>query len=212
MAKEDKGVTVDEAKELERLLAEEGIAPGTGAAPAGGLAGNKIVAKVLEFYNARKTVALIIAGVLLLALIGGGVALYFVLTKKEPVEVKETTVAQPAKEEEEEIVLQKVNAYKLEPFFIPLLKNNEETGEFVSIAPTLLLSNNKLDREIDKNLSIMRKNIYYLLRRKQPEDFKGDQRKLEERLKKEIMTTANTLLLSGTGTVTDVFFTQFIVK
>lgn len=212
MAKEDKGGTVDEAKELERLLAEEGIAPGPGATPAGGLAGNKIVAKVLEFYNTRKTVALIIAGVLLLALIGGGVALYFALTKKEPVEVKETTVAQPAKEEEEEIVLQKVNAYKLEPFFIPLLKNNEETGEFVSIAPTLLLSNNKLDREIDKNLSIMRKNIYYLLRRKHPEDFKGDQRKLEERLKKEIMTTANTLLLSGTGTVTDVFFTQFIVK
>lgn len=212
MAKEDKEMSVDEAKELERLLSDEGIASIPGAGPAGGLAGNKLVGKILELYNTKKTVALIIAGVLLLALIGGGVALYFTLTKPAPVEVKEEPVAQPAKEEEEEVILQKVNAYKLEPFFIPLLKDNEETGEFVSIATTLLLSNNKLDREIDKNLSIMRKNIYYILRRKQPEDFKGDQKKLEERLKKEIMTAVNTLLLSGTGTVTDVYFTQFIVK
>ena len=76
----------------------------------------------------------------------------------------------------------------------------------------LLLSNNKLDREISKNLSILRKNIYYILKKKSLEDFKGDKKKLEERLKKEILTTANTLLLSGTGTVTDVLFVQFVLK
>lgn len=209
MAKDD-NMSVDEAKELERLLSEEGITTTPGAGAPGG-SGNKLVGKILDFYNTRKTVALILAAVLLLALIGGGVALYVTLTKTEPVP-EEAVVAQPAKEEEEEIVLQKVNAYKLEPFFIPLLKDDQETGEFVSIASTLLLSNNKLDREIEKNLSIIRKNIYYILRRKHPDDFKGDQRKIEERLKKEIMVAVNTLLLSGTGTVTDVFFTQFIVK
>ena len=34
----------------------------------------------------------------------------------------------------------------------------------------------------------------------------------EERIKKEILTASNALLLGGTGTITDVFFTRFMVK
>lgn len=214
MAKDAK-LNADEAKELERLLAEEGIAPTTGAPTAGGLVGklsaNPYVAKVVEYVQTHQKQAIIIGVAFLLLLIAGGAGLYFLFKTEAPVEVKsESTPA--TKEEVEEVVVQKVNSYKLDPFFIPLMHNNEETGEFVTIAPTLLLSNNKLDREISKNLSILRKNIYYILKKKSPEDFKGDKRKLEERLKKEILTTANTLLLSGTGTVTDVFFVQFVVK
>ena len=108
--------------------------------------------------------------------------------------------------------MQKVNAFKLDSFFVPLMKGKEETGEFVILSATLLLSNSKLSQEIIKNISIIRKNIYYILRKKSPEDFKGDKKKLEDRLKKEIVTAANTVILSGSGVVTDVYFTQFVVK
>ena len=34
----------------------------------------------------------------------------------------------------------------------------------------------------------------------------------EERIKKEILTASNATLLSGTGTITDVFFLNFMIK
>jgi flagellar basal body-associated protein FliL len=50
------------------------------------------------------------------------------------------------------------------------------------------------------------------LRRKRPTDFTIQRSKTEERIKKEILTASNAILLSGTGTITDVFFLNFMIK
>lgn len=75
----------------------------------------------------------------------------------------------------------------------------------IYISPNLLLSNRVLNREIDKVLPLVRKNIYRILKRKRIGDFTLKQSQTEERIKKEILTASNALLLSGTGTITDVF-------
>ena len=51
-----------------------------------------------------------------------------------------------------------------------------------------------------------------ILKRKNPDEFTLQRANTEERIKKEILTASNALLLSGAGTVTDVFFTNFMIK
>ena len=90
--------------------------------------------------------------------------------------------------------------------------NVRETGKFISLSANLLMSNSKLNKDLDKVLPLIRKNIYGILRRKQLTDFTLQRANTEERIKREILTASNALLLSGTGTVTDVFFSNFMVK
>ncbi|MBI4389479.1 MAG: flagellar basal body-associated FliL family protein [Nitrospinae bacterium] len=205
---EDTALSADEASELERLLAdagikEEAVAAGT---PLG------LPARLRAIFKAKKKL-IIIAGAALLVLLAGGMATVILFMGK-PAEKVEEEAAKKAPEAEapEAGVLQKVNIFKLDPFFIPLVEDDKETGEFVTVIPYLLLSNVKLDREINRNLYLIRKNIYSILRRKRPDEYKKDKLRTEERLKKEILTVANTLLLSGTGTITDVLFTEFVVR
>jgi flagellar basal body-associated protein FliL len=114
--------------------------------------------------------------------------------------------------EEEEVKVAKVNIYKLEPFFLPLLDDGKDTGQFISVSANLLLSNSVLNNDLDKVLPLMRKSIYNILRKKRPADFTLKRSLTEERIKKEILTASNSLLLSGTGTITDVFFSRFMIK
>ena len=74
------------------------------------------------------------------------------------------------------------------------------------------MSNSVLGREINKVLPILRKNIYNILKRKQPSDFTLKRSRTEEIIKKEILTASNALLLSGAGTISDVFFSRFMIK
>jgi len=74
------------------------------------------------------------------------------------------------------------------------------------------MSNSVLGREIDKVLPLMRKNIYNIIRRKQAADFNLKRSRAEEIIKKEILNASNALLLSGAGTINDVFFTRFMIK
>ncbi|MCH2393006.1 MAG: flagellar basal body-associated FliL family protein [Nitrospinales bacterium] len=115
-------------------------------------------------------------------------------------------------EEEEEVIIKKVNIYELEPFFLPIREDGKETGRFISISANFLLSNRVLNKEIDKVLPLVRKNIYNILRRKRPSDFTLKSFHTKERIKQEIMTACNALLSGGTGTIKDVFFTRFMVK
>ncbi len=98
------------------------------------------------------------------------------------------------------------------PFFLPLKINQKETGSFIAVTPNFILSNSTLNKEIEKSLPSIRKEIYNVLSRKNPRDYLVEKGKIKERIKKEILTTVNPLLLAGTGTVTDVVFTQFVVK
>ena len=203
---EDAVLSDDETAELDRLLEGED--------------GEEEVAKgKLQKILANKKLLIIIV-VLLLAIIAGAV-FFFLQNAKDakvvPLENKanEEVSKEEAKEEEEEeedVKIGKVNIYELEPFFLPLLDDGKETGQFISISANLLMSNSVLGREIDKVLPLLRKNIYNILKRKQPTDFTLKRSRTEEIIKKEILSASNALLLSGAGTISDVFFSRFMIK
>lgn len=193
----------DETAELERLLEDAG---GEEAGGAPGLKGK------LQKILANKKLLMIIGGVVLVLIIG--VVFLFMQGGDETAEipVEEQVVEEEVKEAEEEVKIAKVHIYKLEPFFLPLLDDGKETGQFITVSANLLLSNSVLDHELDKVLPLLRKSIYNILRRKRPTDFTLKRSHTEERIKKEILTASNSLLLSGTGTITDVFFSRFMIK
>ena len=162
----------------------------------------------------NKKLLMIYGGGFFVLILAIGVGAYFFLGEKEAdvVPLEEQAVDEEIIEEEEEVIIKKVNIYELEPFFLPIREDGKETGRFISISANLLLSNRVLNREIDKVLPLIRKNIYTILRRKRPSDFTLKRSRAEERIKKEILIASNTQLLAGTGTITDVFFTRFMVK
>ena len=202
-------LTADEKAELESRLDDTG----GGEKAAGGLKGPK--AKFQKILSNKKLL-MIYGGGLFVLIIAIGVGAYFFLGEKEgdvvPLEEQAVEEEIIEEEEEEEVKIKKVNIYNLEPFFLPIRDDGKETGRFISIAANLLLSNRVLKHEIDKVLPLVRKNIYNILRRKRPSDFTLERFQTEERIKKEILTASNALLLGGTGTITDVFFTRFMVK
>ena len=200
---EDDVLSQDETDELESLLEGEDDEEAEGS-------------KLQKILANKK--ALIIIVVLLLLIIAG-VAFFFLQNAKEaevvPLENKvneEVSKEEKEEEEEEEVKIGKVNIYELEPFFLPLLDDGKETGQFISISANLLMSNSVLGREINKVLPLLRKNIYNILKRKQPSDFTLKRSRTEEIIKKEILTASNALLLSGAGTISDVFFSRFMIK
>ena len=209
MAEDQKGkekeLSSDETAELEALLdtaGSDGAAESAASGPKG---------KLQQILSNKKLLMLFGGGALvLLIVIGAGV--YFTMSgTKEVVPVEEEQAEKEVKEEETSII-EKVNIYKLEPFFLPVRENGKETGRFLSLSANLLLSNSVLNKDLNKVLPLVRKNIYGILRRKRPSDFTLKRANTEERIKREIRTATNALLLSGTGTVTDVFFSSFMVK
>ncbi len=214
----EQDLTTGEAAELERLLDDAG----GGDEAAGGLKAK------LKKNLSNKKLLMIYGGGFLVLILAIGVGAYFFLGEKEadvvPLEeqadvvpLEEQAVDEEIIEEEEEVIIEKViiekvNIYELEPFFLPIREDGKETGRFISISANLLLSNRVLNKEIDKVLPLVRKNIYNILRRKRPSDFTLKRSRTEERIKKEILTASNALLSGGTGTITDVFFTRFMVK
>ena len=207
MAEDQEGkgeeLSSDEAAELEALLETAG---GDAEAAEPGLKGK------LQQILSNKKLLMIFGGGALVLLIAIGAGIYFMMpATEEDVPVDEEQVEEEIKEEETSVV-EKVNIYKLDPFFLPVRDNGKETGKFLSLSANLLLSNSVLNKDLDKVLPLVRKNIYGILRRKRPSDFTLQRANTEERIKREILTASNALLLSGTGTVTDVFFSSFMIK
>ena len=195
----------DEAAELERLL-EEPSANEEGS-PKG------LKEKLKKILSNRKLLLIFGGGILFLILaIGAGVYFLFFDKETEMVPVEEQAIEEEIEEDINEVIIEKVNMYQLDPFFLPIRDNGKETGQFISVEANLLLSNSGLNKEIDKILPLMRKNIYNILKRKKPSDFSLKRARTEERIKIEIMNASNTIILSGKGTITDVFFSQYMVK
>ena len=196
MAENKEELSAGEAAELDELL--DGDEEGDKKAPTG-------LKKVLSN-------KILLGGVFIL-LIAIGVGIYFFIPEKKEEEVVPVGDEKAEEVADEEIPeIEKVHIYKLEPFFFPIRNNDKETGKFISVSANLLLSNSVLGKNIDKVLPILRNSIYVILRRKKPDEFTLQRAKTEERLKKEIVTASNALLLSGAGTVTDVFFSNFMIK
>jgi flagellar basal body-associated protein FliL len=195
----------DEAKEIERLLDDTGEETGETSG---------LKEKIKKIF-ANKKLLIIIGGVVLVLVVF--VVFFFMKIGEETTEVTvdEKVVEKEVKEEvkeEEEVEVAKVYIYKLEPFFFPLLDDGKETGHFITVSTNLLLSNSVLNNDLDKVLPLMRKSIYNILRSKRPADFTLKRSHTEESIKKEILTASNSMLLSGTGTITDVFFSRFMIK
>jgi flagellar basal body-associated protein FliL len=197
------GLSSAEKKKLEEALLD--TSKGDDGATGPGLKG-----KFQKIFSDKKLLMLFGGGALML-LIAIGAGVYFIMSgTEEIIPVEEEQAEEEIKEETS--VAEKVNIYKLEPFFLPVREGDKETGKFISLSANLLMSNSKLHKDLDKVLPIIRKNIYGILRRKQPTDFTLQRAKTEERIKREILTASNAILLSGTGTVTDVFFSNFMIK
>ena len=169
--------------------------------------------KIQRIFSNKKLLMIFGGGALLLFIaIGAGVYSMMLSAELEEVVPVVEEKAEEEIKEEETIVVEKLNIYKLEPFFLPLRDKGKETGRFISLSASLLLSNSILNKNLDKVLPLIRKNIYSILERKRSSDFTLKRVNTEERIKREILTASNDLLLSGTGTVTDVFFLSFMIK
>jgi len=102
--------------------------------------------------------------------------------------------------------------FTLKPFFLPKKENGKETGQFIRVEINLQLSDLFLNREVKKVLPLVRQTIYTILKRKRSKKFFRIPAKAEETLKREILMSSNSLLISGSGTITDVFFTEFLIR
>ncbi len=204
---EDLDSSSQEAEELERLLettesSEEGQE---------GEKGEGSPEKGSRFLFSKKFWIAVGGGILLLIASGAGTYYYLSSSSPKGAEVEEA-VSTPPPVESVKPTFNKVNIYALQPFFLPLKSGNTETGHFISVTANFILSNSTLNKEIEKSLSIIRKNIYTILIRKSPRDYFLNKGKIEETIKKEILVGVNPLLLAGTGIINDVVFTQFLVK
>ena len=202
---EEQELTDDEIADLEDSL--DDIGEQEEPAKATGLKGILSNKKLLIMFGG--------GAIILILAIGAGI--YISNSKTEEAaplkEDKADEITEEEKEEEKEAIeFEKVNIYKLDPFFVPILKNGKETGKFISLSATLLLSNSALHKEIDRVRPLVRKKIYDILRKKRYSDFKLQRSDIKQRIKKEIMRASNALLLTGTGTVKDVLFSSFIIK
>ena len=108
--------------------------------------------------------------------------------------------------------IQKPNIYPLDPFFIPIPSKNKKVERFLHVTVHLVLSNRRLRADIDKVQPLIRQSVYASIKRKKLKDFDIGAVKVEERIKREILTASNSFLLSGTGTITNIIFTEFIVS
>jgi len=102
--------------------------------------------------------------------------------------------------------------YRLEPFLLPIKTVGEEQDRFVNIKLFFVLSNRKLDGDLGKNIQTIRQNIYTLLKRKKPGEYFKYKTRVKEQLKREIITVSNAFLPSGSGSILDVLFTEFVIK
>ena len=208
---EGQELTQDEKADLEESL--DDIGDEEEPAKAAGMKGK------LQGILSNKKLLMIFGGGSIVLILAIGAGIYFINSKTEEASpVKEEKAEEKIKEEEKEeeekeaVEIEKVNVYKLDPFFVPIFKNGKETGKFISLSPTLLLSNSALHKEIDRVRPLVRKKIYDILRKKRYSDFKLQRSDIKQRIKKDIMRASNALLLTGTGTVKDVLFSSFIIK
>lgn len=215
MAEEEEGqeeeLSENETAELEQLLADsEGEETADGAGASGEEAPKGFIPRLK---SDKKFLIMIVAGFLLLTSTGGGAYWYFFM-QAPPLEEKTKLEDDKAPDPDEDALLdvEKTQVYSLEPFFLALQENGRETVRFIKVVPHLLLSNSALEEEVDKILPQIRRGIYTILRRTDPKDFMRNQVKAEEKIKSQIITESNANLLSGTGTIVDVFYTQFMIK
>lgn len=192
-----------EAKELDLLIDEDILADEESKK-----LGNRLKEAVRKFRADKRAVILFILAPLVLFAAGWGLSLIF-SHNGAFIKGDEAGVAPRNNEKTQS---PKPVVFEMEAFFLPLLKNGTETGKFITVKAELIVSNERVLREVELALPLIRQNIYAILKRKKSSDFLQRKKPIEERIKREIIVSTNTALISGVGSIEDVFFSQFVVQ
>ena len=179
---------------------------------------------IAKIKSDKKFMIMVGGGLLLILLLVGGAAYYFLTGDKTSSNVVEEVNEEDSDTSEKEEVAQdtitkdvlpfdRVYLYPLKSFFFPIkLKNKEESGHFLLVTPSFHMSNAGLGGQISKNLSSIRKRIYTILNKESYHNLTEKHNATKKRVKKKVIVKVNELLPVGTGVVSDIYFSEFIVK
>jgi flagellar basal body-associated protein FliL len=98
--------------------------------------------------------------------------------------------------------------YALEPFFIPLREKGSAESKLVKIQFALEMTSPETQRDMDRNITLIRENIYFMLQGKAKGDFTGKERL--EKLTVDVAIAVNRSLQSGG--VTRVWITDILIN
>ena len=179
---------------------------------------------IAKIKSDKKFMIMVVGGLLLILLLIGGAAYYFLTENKtssniveevnnEESDTSDKEEGEPDKITKEELPYDRVYLYPLKSFFFPIrLKNKEESGHFLLVTPSFHMSNAGLGGQISKNLSSIRKRIYTILKKESYRNLTEKHNATKKRVKKRVIVKVNELLPVGTGVVSDIYFSEFIVK
>ena len=187
-------------------------------------AGSGFKGLIAKIKSDKKFMIMVGGGLLLILLLIGGAVYYFLTGDKtsstvvEELEKEESDTS--GKEEgapdalgKEVLPYDRVYLYPLKSFFFPIkLKNKEESGHFLLVTPSFHMSNAGLGGQISKNLPSIRKRIYTILNKESYHNLTEKHNATKKRVKKKAIVKVNELLPVGTGVVSDIYFSEFIVK
>lgn len=95
--------------------------------------------------------------------------------------------------------------YALDPFFIPLKEKGSTESKLVKIEFTLEMTSPETQRDIERNITLVRENVYFMLQSKTGRDFMG--KEMLEKIAVDVAIAVNRSLQSGGVTrawITDV--------
>ena len=179
---------------------------------------------IAKIKSDKKFMIMVGGGLLLILLLVGGAAYYFLTGDKTSSNVVEEVNEEDSDTSEKEEVAQdtitkevlpfdRVYLYPLKSFFFPIkLKNKEESGHFLLVTPSFHMSNAGLGGQISKNLPTIRKRIYTILNKESYRNLTEKHNVTKKRVKKKVIVKVNELLPVGTGVISDIYFSEFIVK
>jgi len=187
-------------------------------------AGSGFKGLITKIKSDKKFMIMVGGGLLLILLLIGGAAYYFFAGdktsstvveegKKEESDTSENEEGEPDTLAKEALPYDRVYLYPLKSFFFPIkLKNKEESGHFLLVTPSFHMSNAGLGGQISKNLPSIRKRIYTILSKESYQNLTEKHDTTKKRVKKKVIVKVNELLPVGTGVVSDIYFSEFIVK
>jgi len=179
---------------------------------------------IAKIKSDKKFMIMVGGGLLIILLLIGGAVYYFLTgdktssnvveeVNKEESDISEKDEIAPDKITKEVLPFDRVYLYPLKSFFFPIkLKNKEESGHFLLVTPSFHMSNAGLGGQISKNLSSIRKRIYTILNKESYHNLTEKHNATKKRIKKKVIVKVNELLPVGTGVVSDIYFSEFIIK
>jgi len=193
---QEKGKGEDQPSEQEPVAAQEAGSEETKTdteAPDNACEGPQAKAKVINFYEYLRKKRLL-TGIGILLLLTGSIGYAVVPNLRSPGTITATLPGGPPE-----------SAYNMK-FFLPL-KVGYEKAQFVKITIALELIDEGLQKELDKNLSDLRKEVIDLILTKSPKEVRSSGGKRE--LSREITRRINNYL--SRNCIKDTYFTELVI-